>query len=412
MEKTLLTKKKLPDSPGVYFFLGPRKKILYIGKATSLRSRVRSYFDPDIAKKRSPLIADMVASAKTIDWRQTDSVLDALILEANLIRQWKPEYNTDGKDDKSWNYVVITNEAIPRVLLVRSRELYQQFEESELKKVFGPFPHGLELREALRLVRKIFPFFDTKKPLDALLSPHDQSKILFNQEIGIYPGKGGLSKEEYKKTIRNITLLFEGKKPMLIRTLEKEMRSAAEDENFEGAAKLRKQIFALTHIRDVSLIKADLNPGPGDFRIEAYDVAHLAGNAMVGVMVVVEDGIAKKSDYRKFNIKETKTSNDTLALREILERRFKHDGWPLPKLLVVDGAKAQMNTAAAVLDSFGYQIPLVGVVKDERHRPREIIGNAEYAKKYEKEILIANAEAHRFAIAFHRDKRRRAVFSV
>lgn len=412
MERKDLDKKKLPDAPGVYFFLGPRKKILYIGKATSLRSRVRSYFDPTIGVKRSPVIERMVQEAKTVDFTKTDSVLDALILEANLIKHWKPPANVDGKDDKSWNYVVITNEEYPRVLLVRGHELYQKFEERELKKVFGPFPHGAPLKEALALVRKIFPFFDTKKPVTAKLSKQEKGSIAFNQEIGIYPGRNGLTKEEYLKTIRHIVLLFEGKKPILLKELEKEMRLAAKEERFEDAKKLKAQAFALTHIRDISLIKEEIqNPRGNGFRIEAYDVAHLGGSAMTGVMVVLEGGVAKKSDYRKFTIKSVTSSNDTKALTEILERRFNHSEWPLPGLMVVDGAKAQMNAARAVLESFGYQIPLVGVVKDEFHRPREILGDTAHKKEEERAILLANAEAHRFAMAFHTEKRNKKMFT-
>src|SRR5437016_4809705 len=115
--------KKMPDTPGVYFFLGKNKKVLYIGKATSLKERVRSYFVADLHEKRGPWIVTMIEKARSIDWRQTDSVLEALILEANLIHNYKPKHNTDLKDDKSWNYVVITKEDFPRVLLVRGKDL-------------------------------------------------------------------------------------------------------------------------------------------------------------------------------------------------------------------------------------------------------------------------------------------------
>lgn len=410
MEKAALTKKKLPDTPGVYFFLGPRKKILYIGKATSLRSRVRSYFDADIATKRSPLIAQMVAEARSIDFRKTDSVLEALILEANLITHWKPAYNTDGKDDKSFNYVVITNEEIPRVLMVRAHELYQTYEESELRRVFGPFPHAAQLKEALHLVRKIFPFFDTRKPVLAKMTPHEAGKIRFNQQIGVYPSM--LSRDEYARSIRHIILLFEGKKPLLVRELKQEMKRAASEQRFEDAERAKRQMFALTHLRDIALIKEDMAAGPGDFRIEAYDIAHLGGKAMTGVMVVVEDGVAKKSDYRKFKIRTVAASNDTKALKEVLERRLGHSEWPLPNLIVVDGGQAQINAAESVLATFGYMIPVASVVKDDKHRARDIMGDQLHRKLREKEILLANAEAHRFAIAYHRLTGRRSLVAV
>ena len=172
--------KKLPEGPGVYFFLGKRKQVLYIGKAASLRDRVRSYFVKDIAEVRSPLIAKIVEEAKSIDFRKTDSVLEALILEANLIHNYKPKGNTDSKDDKTWNYVVITKEDFPRVLLVRGKELESASEKSRSSAsgrrgnasernfssayTFGPFPHGGQLKEALRIIRKIFPYRDTCEP--------------------------------------------------------------------------------------------------------------------------------------------------------------------------------------------------------------------------------------------------------
>lgn len=150
MKKELLKKLKLPDQPGVYFFLGPKKEILYLGKATSLRARVRSYFTDDIAEKRSELIEKMVLEAKTIEFTETDSVLEALILETNLIRTHKPRYNTIGKDDKSYNHLVITQEEWPRVLVVRGKDLTERFSRKEIMYEFGPFPSGMLLKKRLK----------------------------------------------------------------------------------------------------------------------------------------------------------------------------------------------------------------------------------------------------------------------
>jgi excinuclease ABC subunit C len=161
MTKSELAKLNLPDEPGVYFFLGTKKKILYIGKATSLKNRVRSYFTDDIIEKRSELIANLVQEAKTVEYTQTDSVLEALILEANLIRTHKPLYNTRSKDDKSYNHLVITDEEFPRVLVVRGKDLTEQFADNEIKYHFGPFTSGSLFREALKIVRKLFQFYDT-----------------------------------------------------------------------------------------------------------------------------------------------------------------------------------------------------------------------------------------------------------
>jgi excinuclease ABC subunit C len=392
--------KKIPEEPGVYFFLGKNKEVLYIGKATSLRSRVRSYFANDLSAARGPLITAMVEKAKTIDWRQTDSVLEALILEANLIRTHKPKHNTDLKDDKSFNYVVITKEDFPRILLVRGKELDRTFAALH---VFGPFPHGMQLKEALKIIRKIFPYRDT--------CVRDTGKRCFNAQIGLCPGvcSGEISKTDYRKIVSRISLLFQGKKKQLLKNMERDMKRAAKEENFEEAAALRRQLFALQHIQDVSLIKDEYRApmhGLGSGRVEAYDVAHLGGTAAVGVMVVVENGMAQKSEYRKFRIRSAKGGDDPGALKEVLSRRLGHDEWPMPRLLVVDGSTAQINAAEGVLATYGIKIPIVGVVKDEKHRPREIKGDRSLAATREHDILLANAEAHRFAITYHRKKRR------
>lgn len=433
--------KKIPDTPGVYFFLGKQKELLYIGKATSLKSRVRSYFASDLHKTRGPIITSMVEKAKSIDWRQTDSVLEALILEANLIRTHKPFHNTDLKDDKSFNYVVITKEDFPRVLLVRGKEL-EALHESKSSGVhdfpaekslnpravalrslpqtsfvslhtFGPFPHGTQLKEALKIIRKIFPYRDICTP--------GVGKPCFNRHIGLCPGvcSGEIAKTEYKKIIKRITLLFQGKKNVLLKSLESDMKTAAKKEEFEEAVRLRGQVFALNHIQDVSLIKDEYrNPlsGPGTARaarIEGYDAAHLGGTAAVGVMVVVQNGLAQKADYRLFHIKEAKPGDDVGALREILSRRLNHTEWPYPRAIVIDGGAGQMNAAKKVLQEFSLEIPLIGVVKDERHRPRAIRGLSELLLANpalgitERDVLLVNGEAHRFAITHHRKLRSR-----
>jgi excinuclease ABC subunit C len=400
-------KKEMPDTPGVYYFLGPRKEVLYIGKATSLRSRVRSYFSPDLIETRGPLLVEMLELAKTVEWKEADSVLEALILEANLIRSHQPAYNTLLKDDKSFNYVVITKEDFPRVLVVRGKNLEDDFPERARKYTFGPFPHGLQLREAMKLVRKIFPYRDTCTPASELIEAGKKPKACFNAHLGLCPGvcSGGISQEEYGRIVRHIALLFQGKKKELIKTLEREMKAAARDERFEEAARMRGQVFALTHIQDVSLIKEEYRKPKltlGVTRIEAYDMAHLQGSANVGVMTVVEDGAAQKNDYRKFRIREASPGDDIGALREVLARRLGHEEWPLPRLIAVDGSTAQMNAAQKVLDEFGMTIPIVGVVKDEKHRPRDIRGDRELIQGRERDILLANAEAHRFAINYHR----------
>lgn len=401
---------KLPDRPGVYIFRGRNRTILYIGKATSLRSRVASYFRRDLIATRGPLLVAMVEAANVVDFIETDSVLEALILEAHLIKKHQPIYNTKEKDNKSFNYVVITKEDFPRVITMRGREL--ESDVSNIKYSFGPFPQGSVLREALRLVRKIFPFRDKCTP--------EKGKPCFNAQLGLCPGvcAGTISRTEYAKTIQRIKLFFEGKKQTLLRNIERDMNRAAKELHFEEAARLKKTLFALTHIQDIALLKENfqlprtvliqqndlLGRTETVFRIEAYDVAHISGTSTVGVMVVLEDWEVKKSDYRKFKIK-TATNDDNASLREMLERRFGHTEWTMPKLIVVDGGKAQVSTAQKALAAWGLGIPVVGVVKDEHHRAREIIGDTQARTTHARAIFLANSEAHRFAIAYHRTVR-------
>lgn len=412
-----LQKFELPDEPGVYQFRKGRK-VLYVGKATVLRDRVRSYFAKDIVEARSSAIEAMVAEADNLTWEETDSVLEALILEANLIKKIEPPYNIASKDNKSFNYLVITKEDFPRVLTVRGRELFTNWQEGEIKHLFGPFPQGLALRDAMKLVRRIFPYRDDKcTPCqDQLRSGKKHCRPCFNRQIGLCPGvcTGETDAREYANTIRNICLLFSGKKHALVKELQKDMNAAAKQERFEDAEEARRRINALTHIRDISLIKSESRFATGgaihsnSARIEAYDVAHTAGAETVGVMTVIEDSQPQKSAYRKFKIRGF-TNNDPGALGEILSRRFLHPEWPYPRLIIVDGHTAQMNAAKKILSNAGIQIPVVGVVKNERHQPERLVGDQTLIQRHERDILLANNEAHRFAITWHRRRLRQAM---
>ena len=443
MTRKELSKYGLPDSPGVYFFKGPRGKILYIGKATSLRDRVRSYFSTSLEESRSVAIVAMTQEAKSISWKNTDSVLEALILETNLIKKHQPKYNSRDKDNKSFNYLVITKESppaggFPRVLVVRGRELFSSLFASRYSLVatYGPYPQGRSLRDALKIVRKIFPFRDKCTPCDisseiVLSNSHEldntekqkmhgkNCRPCFNRQIGLCPGvcSGEMGEEEYSRTIKNIKELFSGNFHGLKRRLAREMRIASESENFEEALKLRRQVSALEHIRDVSLIKEVDRISAGghlskmndlrsrSWRIEAYDVAHTAGAETVAVMAVVNNGELEKESYRKFKIKSVK-NDDAGALKEVLSRRLAHNEWPLPRLFVVDGGLAQLRVAKRLLKEVGLAIPVVGVVKNEFHKPERMIGDAKSIESSGKDILLANSEAHRFAIAYHRTRLR------
>lgn len=400
--------KKIPTNPGVYFFLGKKKEILYIGRATSLRSRINSYFSADIAKKRSTVIEKMVQEAIEVVWTKTDSVLEAMLLEVNLIRTHRPQYNTRSKDDKSYNHLVITNDAFPRILVIRGKDLLENKNDAVYQYIFGPFPNGTLFNDALKIIRKLFQYYDTRTSIDTEKNKMLKGKIDFNRQIGLYPET--CTQSEYTQTIRHLRLFFEGKKTKIISDLEKQMMQYAKQEAFEKANVVKKKIFALKHIQDISLIKDESRAYKDDknIRIEAYDIAHLGGKDVVGVMVVLVGNIPEKNSYRKFTIKGFKGADDTRALREVLERRFTHTEWKFPDLIVVDGSTAQRNTALAVLKKLELLIPVVGVVKDETHNPKRIIGAQKIIREHTSAIFQANAEAHRFAIAFHRRTRNTA----
>lgn len=403
-----LTENTLPETPGVYFFLGPNDEILYIGKATVLSDRVKSYFGPDLEESRGPKLMLMRERVQGIGWIQLDSVLEALLREGELIKKYQPYYNTDAKDDKSYNFVVITKESFPRVILVRERDIETGKFTFPIKEKFGPYTRGEALRTALKIVRKIFPFRDKCTPYSEL-SPEQQEKSrpCFHSQIGLCPGvcAGTISAIEYRKTIKRIALFFGGKKADLIKNLEKEMKLAADELCFEDANAIKKLLFDLGHIRDVALMKVDREESSAA-RIEAYDTAHFQGEATVGVMTVVQHAFAKKSEYRLFKLRNAHGGNDLSALEEILTRRLAHSEWTLPELIVVDGALLQSDVATRILKKKGLTIPVVGVVKNVKHRPDRIIGPRGLVKRFEKDILLANAEAHRFAIGFHRKKKR------
>jgi len=406
----------IPDTPGVYFWKHGAK-ILYIGKATSLYDRVRSYFSADLISTRGPRMVDMVLKADSIEWLETDSVLEAMIAEANLIKKYWPDYNVKEKDDKSWNYVIITRENFPRVLTIRGRTLDVERQKKLIKvrKTFGPFTSGSALREALKIIRKTFPFIDK-----ASSTKYTNG---FYRQIGLAPD---VATEEawqaYKKNIDHIVLFFEGKKIRVIRELEKEMNNCAKSFEFEKASLLKRKIFALEHIQDVALIKEDVEtftaqnafgddavrPQENDsmFRIEAYDVAHMSGKESVGVMTVISDGEIDKNEYRKFKLDPETGNNDVANLRETLNRRLNHPEWRMPDLVVIDGGQAQISLAEKVFKERGVKVAIVSVVKDDKHKPLDILGDADSILKQKKSILLANNEAHRFAIAYHRKLRR------
>ncbi|MEX2052406.1 MAG: GIY-YIG nuclease family protein [Candidatus Paceibacterota bacterium] len=401
MKREFLKKIAIPNKPGVYYFLS-KGKIIYIGKATSLKNRTKSYFSKDLIRTRGLVTTDMVFKADNLKWSVTDSVLEALILESNLIKKYQPYHNIREKDDKSFLCVVITKEPLPRVFTARARNLKGHsdiLKNVGMSKVYGPFTNGAQLREAVNIIRKIFPFLDDKS----------KNYLEFYRQINLAPDLK--DSKLYLQNIKNIKLFFAGKKKQILKNLKKEMGAYAKRHEFEKAGEIKRQMFALKHINDIALVKNSLEtrvfPLESNFRIEAYDIAHLSGKSMAGVMTVVENGEVTKSEYKKFKIRTQAGSNDTGALREVLERRLKHEEWTHPSLIVVDGGIAQINVATSIIKKMKLTIPVVSVLKDERHKPKAIMGDEKFTFSHKSAILLANSEAHRFAIAYHKNMRGR-----
>ena len=405
--------RSLPETPGVYLMKDISGKILYVGKAGNLRRRVSSYFE----RPHDIRIQTLVQRIATIDHRDTDTAIEALILEAELIRKLSPPFNVKEKDDKSFLYIEITREKFPRVLLVRGKDIVGKKGEQ-----YGPFTSASSVREALRVLRRIFPW-----------SMHDTERIgtfkrpCFDYEIGLCPGTcvGTIPRPDYMKNINHLKLFLEGKKARVTRMLEKEMTSASRELEFEKAEKLRRQVFALKHIEDTAFISDSevVLPKTGGlsirpFRIEGYDISNISGTSAVGSMVVFEDGKPNKNEYRKFRIRGISGPNDVGMLAEMLGRRFGHSSpnsrtsgrWPLPDLILIDGGLPQTNAAHRVMRDAGFKIPLVGLAKGRERKRNDIVGGI--PKNISLRTLIqVRDEAHRFAISYHKALRRVRTFA-
>ena len=445
--------KQFPTEPGIYLFYNKNKELIYIGKATSLRNRVQSYFR---GPRSSRPIEQMMHEVMDIKIKQTDSVLEAVILEANYIKKFLPKYNVDGKDDKSWNYVVISDDLFPRVYTVRQHELSnqqsQQIQQTQqYKYIFGPYP-GLKTREMMKLLNRLF-FISTCKPFSNQATARPCLYRQIGQCLGVCTGE--ISSREYKsKVILPLVTFLRGGKKKLVKSLEIKMNREAKQENFEEAGRLRNQIGTLSRIHDIALLNDsffnDVKTSPagtassqstspnrrGNYgeikmkvsRIEGYDISNLGSSGKVGSMVVFSaqggsasggDYFPEKSAYRKFKIKTVEGQSDVDCLREVLERRIARiltqndaDRWPAPDVILIDGGKPQVNAAMQILKKHKLNIPLVGIAKGpERKRNDFIFGvkTREFIKfvNENQDLLIrVRDEAHRFAITFQRSLRK------
>jgi len=387
--------KNIPDSPGIYLFY-KGKDLVYVGKATSLRNRVKSYLNP----KTSRPIEAMMGEVTDVRWKTADSVLEAVISEANYIKEFTPKYNVEGKDDKSWNFFVLTKDEFPRLLAVREKNLKKE----EYLYVFGPYAE-MKTSQILKLLHFRFKV--------SRCSPN-QKKHCFDYQIGNCLGVcvGEIGKKEYRdKVVKPLVLFLKGKKKNIISSFRKKMKEAAVREDFEEAGRLRNQIFSLEKIRDFALLdKSFLEDGAtrdSIKRIEGYDISNLGNEAMVGSMVVFDDKGPVKSEYKKFKIKGVAGQSDVDCLKEVLSRRMGHPEWPYPDLVLVDGGKPQVSAAKKVL---GGKIPVVGIAKGPERKKNEFFFDEKgklLVKEREGLLIRVRDEAHRFAINYQRAVKRK-----
>ena len=397
--------KRIPQTPGVYLFSDAKKKVLYVGKATNLQSRVQSYFSGH--DSRGERIIQLMQRVSSIDFKKTDSVLEALILESQLIKKYQPKYNSEGKDDKSFTYFVITNENFPRVLIVHETDLPPiHNRHSTTKGVYGPYTSRKQMEIALKIVRRIFCTHARSQKTE---------KGCLDYQIGLCPGPydNAITKKEYGKNIHGIAMILQGKKKKLVRKLEKEMKDFAKKEEFEKAEEVRRKVFALNHIRDVALLTNDqqLTTNNKSYYIEGYDISNISGHYAVGSMVVFENDVPKKSAYRKFKMKFVKGIKDVSMMREVLARRLQHKEWRFPDLILLDGGKGHLNMARKLLKDLDIKnIQLMALAKGPTRKKVEFhwIGRK---RAIEKNVLVSvRDEAHRFALTYHK-KLRDKIFS-
>lgn len=356
--------KTLPAAPGVYFHKNAAGEVIYVGKAAVLKNRVRQYFHNTL---KDPKTAALVQEIADTDWIVVDTEMDALFLESEMIKRYMPKWNILLRDDKTVSYVRIDFKSeVPYVSFTRTPQ-------DDRATYIGPFYGKTPVEKALRILRKIFPYYD---------KPYTGQKTL-NTDLGLTPGIeiGKTTPQEYKKNLRKLRLYLEGGRHKLLRELEKQMRAAADAQDYETAAALRQQLYGLRELQkkivfsdkefmDISSDRAltELQnllhlPQPPR-RIEGYDISHQSGQDVVGSMVVFINGVSDRAEYRKFKLRRQQ-NDDAASLQEVLTRRLKHTEWDYPDLIILDGGAPQVNAVRPLLEA--HHIPFFGRDKSGDH---------------------------------------------
>lgn len=352
LEKKL---RDLPKAPGVYFHKDGNGEIIYVGKAAVLRNRVRQYFQQ--SRARDVKTDALVREIADVDWMVVESEIEALFLEAEMIRRYMPRYNILLRDDKAMAYIRIDYDSNYPTVSTTRRPL------DDGARYYGPYPSLTSVRTALKLLRRIFPY--------ATRQIAGQKRATLHYHLGLDPGleEGRTSLEDYRKNLRRLMAYIEGKRTTLIRELEKDMKAAAKQQNFEEAAHIRNRLMALQNLSravifsdkefmDISKDHAlnelvdllGLKTYPQ--RIEGYDISHMSGTDVVASMVVFTNGVSDKAEYRKFKTRKDH-NNDTYNMYETLTRRLSEKNikdWGKPSLVLIDGGKGQLDAAISARD--------------------------------------------------------------
>lgn len=399
--------KNLPKSPGVYFHKNSNREVIYVGKAATLKNRVRQYFQS--RKDMDPKTLALVNEIADTDWIETESEIDALFLESEMIKRYKPKWNILLRDDKSQIYVRIN---------IKDEWPYVSYTRQPLgdgAEYIGPFYNGRSVKEALRLLRKIFPYYTAEQR---------QNTSKLSRQIGLEPS-ADISSTQYKKSLRQLISYIKGNRVKVVAAIEKDMKTVAKKHQFEQAAELRNKLYNLKELRKQGIFSREeffdasrdeglrelqklLNLDNIPRRIEGYDISHHGGKNNTGSMVVISNGVADKSQYRKFRL-HSSGNDDYKQMREIIERRLKHlSSWGRPDVIMIDGGKGQLSAVADLLEN--ENIAFFGRVKSGDHTRNSAV-NIVTANGQQQDLdpnshlakLIARLddEAHRFAINYH-----------
>ena len=405
--------KELPKEPGVYFHKNRDGEVIYVGKAAILRNRVRQYFQSP--ERKDAKTRALVAEIDDTDWIVVDTEMDALFLESEMIKRYMPKWNILLRDDKSVSYVRIDMKSeVPYVSMTRNPD-------DDGAEYFGPYYGKVAITRALRILRRIFPYYD---------KPYNGRKTL-NTDLGLTPGieVGKMTARDYKHSLRHMISYLKGNRKKLVRDIEKLMYEAAEKGDYERAAEYRNQFFGLKglgtkivfsdkELLDISsdkaleelqdMLKMDKPP----VRIEGYDISHQSGKNVTGSMVCFINGAADRTKYRRFKLRKQQ-NNDPESMREVITRRLNHlNDWGMPDLVILDGSVGQISAVREIVTKA--KIPIIGRDKSGDHsknaRVRIVIpeGDEDYrmvelAKDGHITKLIAriDEESHRFAIQYH-----------